>query len=155
MASRKKKRKESYLWSTLMIICAVCTLLIAVLVVVTVFFQIKKDASHLDNQKQETTTAELVIETEAVYGWVETEEGTKFKEEDGTFAKNMWKVWEDGLYYLNDNENHGKGQSGVYRRMDLSIFRNRPFIGYSDKFWLPGKNQRGRRNWKKEHGKRK
>lgn len=111
MASRKKKRKESYLWSTLMIICAVCTLLIAVLVVVTVFFQIKKDASHLDNQKQETTTAELVIETEAVYGWVETEEGTKFKEEDGTFAKNMWKVWEEGLYYLNDNEIMEKGRA--------------------------------------------
>lgn len=103
MASRKKKRKESYLWSTMMVICAICTLLVAVLVVATVFFKIKKDAWNPDKQVPETTTSEIVIETEAIYGWVETEQGTKFREEDGTFAKDTWKVWEDGLYYLNDN----------------------------------------------------
>ena len=78
MTSRKKKRKESYLWSTMMVICAVCTLLIAVLVVVTVFFKIKKDASGSDSLTQETTP-EIVIETEAIYGWVETDQGTKFR----------------------------------------------------------------------------
>lgn len=112
MTSRKKKRKESYLWSTMMVICAVCTLLIAVLVVVTVFFKIKKDASGSDSLTQETTP-EIVIETEAIYGWVETDQGTKFREEDGTFAKNVWKVWDDGLYYLNESEIMESGRSAA------------------------------------------
>lgn len=112
MTSRKKKRKESYLWSTMMVICAVCTLLIAVLVVVTVFFKIKKDASGSDNLTQETTP-EIVIETEAIYGWVETDQGMKFREEDGTFAKNVWKVWDDGLYYLNESEIMETGRSAA------------------------------------------
>ena len=75
-------------------------LLIAVLVVATVFFKIKKDAWNPDKQTQRQLTPEIVIETEAIYGWVETEQGTKFREEDGTFAKNAWKVWEDGLILL-------------------------------------------------------
>ncbi len=98
---RGKKKKETYLWNTIMVICAICTILLAVLVVVTVFNKIKKDSSQWEIG-EESTSSELVIETEAVYGWVETEEGTKFREEDGSFAQNTWKEWNQGLYYLNE-----------------------------------------------------
>ena len=102
MKNRKRKHKESYLWNTIMIICAVCTVLVAALVVATVFLQIRKGASQLEISK-ETDPAEIVIETEAVYGWVETEDGTRFREEDGTYAAGVWKEWNGNLYYLNDD----------------------------------------------------
>lgn len=101
MKNRRRKQKESYLWNTVMVICAVCTVLVAVFVVFTVFRQIKKDTESWE-LGEETTAAEIVIETEAVLGWVETDEGTKFREEDGTYAADSWKVWNGSLYYLND-----------------------------------------------------
>lgn len=111
MGSRKRRKKESYLWSTIMVICAIATILVAVLVVVTVFMKIKKDTSQWGNGEKETTVAEIVIETDAVYGWVETEDGVKFREESGEFAKNTWKLWNDSLYYINENEVMEEGGS--------------------------------------------
>lgn len=102
MKNRRRKQKESYLWNTIMVICAICTVLVAVFVVFTVFRQIKQDTSNWEIG-EETTAAEIVIETEAVLGWVETEDGTRYREEDGTFATNSWKEWNGNLYYLNDS----------------------------------------------------
>ena len=98
MKNRRRKQKESYLWNTIMVICAICTVLVAVFVVFTVFRQIKQDTSNWEIG-EETTAAEIVIETEAVLGWVETEDGTRYREEDGTFATNSWKEWNGNLYY--------------------------------------------------------
>ena len=91
--------------------CAIGTLIVAVLVIVTVFSMIKKDSTDREEKVEETTISPIVIETEAVYGWMETEQGTKFRENDGTFAKDTWKFWENGLYYLNENEIMEAGKS--------------------------------------------
>lgn len=108
---RRKKRKESYIWTAIMAACAIGTLIVAVLVIVTVFSMIKKDSTDREEKVEETTISPIVIETEAVYGWMETEQGTKFRENDGTFAKDTWKFWENGLYYLNENEIMEAGKS--------------------------------------------
>ena len=126
---RKKRRKESYLWTAVMVICAIGTLVVAVLVITTVFSMIKKDSIEREEQIEETTIPQIVIETEAIYGWVETEQGTKFRENDGSFAKDTWKFWENGLYYLNENEIMEAGKSvamdgWIYEFLDNGILKD-------------------------------
>lgn len=147
---RKKRRKESYLWTAVMVICAIGTLVVAVLVITTVFSMIKKDSIEREEQIEETTIPQIVIETEAIYGWVETEQGTKFRENDGSFAKDTWKFWENGLYYLNENEIMEAGKSvamdgWIYEFLDNGILKDiRLDSAYQGR--TPGEEETGKKS---------
>lgn len=148
--TNRKRKKESYLWTAVMVTCAIGTLIVAVLVISIVFSMIKKDSTEREEKAEETTIAPIIIETEAVYGWMETEQGTKFKENDGTFAKDTWKFWENGLYYLNENGIMEAGKSvfmdgWIYEFSENGILKDIQ-LDFSYKGKSPGEEETGKKS---------
>ena len=54
----------------------------------------------METTKESST--ELIIEAEEAYGWITDNQGSRYREDDGSFAKDSWKIWEDKLYYLKE-----------------------------------------------------
>lgn len=100
---KKQKLRTSYVWAGIMAVCALAAIFAAVWVVITVYEKIAGDSSEwvLESSTEETT--ELEVETEEIYGWVTDEGGSRYRENDGTFAIDTWKVWEGKLYYLKED----------------------------------------------------
>ncbi|MDO5416530.1 MAG: hypothetical protein Q4F29_04970 [Lachnospiraceae bacterium] len=111
-SKRKKNRRirASYVWAGLMSVCALAALFAAVWVVITVFEKIEGDSSQWALETSEAATENMEIETEEVYGWVTDDKGIRFREEDGTFAAAVWKLWENQLYYLKDDGYMAEGE---------------------------------------------
>ncbi len=104
--SRQRKRQSirtSYIWAGIMAICALAALFVAIWVVMTVYEKIAGDSSEWATGSYEEETTELAIEKEDVYGWITDDSGSRYREEDGSFASDSWKIWEGGLYYLKDD----------------------------------------------------
>lgn len=101
---RKKRRiRTSYIWAGIMAICALAALFAAIWVVITVYEKIAGDSSEWALETSTEESSEIEIETDEIYGWITDEGGTRYRETDGSFAVNEWKVWEDKLYYLKDD----------------------------------------------------
>lgn len=100
---RKQNIRYSYLWAGIMAVCAIAILFIAVWVVITVYEKIAGDSSEwaLESTTEEST--ELDVEAEEIYGWITDEKGSRYREDDGSFAADEWKIWENQLYYLDEN----------------------------------------------------
>lgn len=100
---RKKKIRTSYVWAGVMSVCALAALFVAVWVVITVYEKIAGDSKEwAQNEPTEQTTV-LEIDSQEVFGWITDESGSRFREDDGNFAVNSWKIWDDQLYYLKDD----------------------------------------------------
>lgn len=101
---RKKQRiRTSYIWAGIMAVCALAALFAAIWVVITVYEKIAGDSSEWALEASTEGSSEIEIETDEVYGWITDEDGTRYREADGSFAANAWKVWEDKLYYLKED----------------------------------------------------
>lgn len=101
---RKKHRvRTSYIWAGIMTVCALAALFAAIWVVITVYEKIAGDSSEWVTGSYEEETTELAIEKEDVYGWITDESGSRYREDDGSFAADSWKVWEGDLYYLKED----------------------------------------------------
>ena len=124
---RKKKIRTSYVWAGVMSVCALAALFVAVWVVITVYEKIAGDSKEwAQNEPTEQTTV-LEIDSQEVFGWITDESGSRFREDDGNFAVNSWKIWDDQLYYLKDDgymatdEVMISGQN-FYFRLDGALF---------------------------------
>ena len=100
---KKKKIRVSYLWAGVMSVCALAALFAAVWVVITVYEKIAGDSREWAKADPTAETTVLEIETEEIFGWITDESGSRYREEDGSFAANAWKIWDNKLYYLKED----------------------------------------------------
>lgn len=101
---RKRQRiRTSYIWAGIMAVGALAALFAAIWVVITVYEKIVGDSSEWAQNASMEQSSEIEIETDEVYGWITEEDGTRYRETDGSFAKDVWKIWEDKLYYLKED----------------------------------------------------
>lgn len=100
---KKQRIRASYVWAGVMSVCAVAILFIAVWVVITVYEKIAGDSAEWAQVASTEETSELEIAPEEIYGWITDGNGSRYREADGSFAANQWKIWEDKLYYLNND----------------------------------------------------
>ncbi|MCI9102622.1 MAG: hypothetical protein HFG47_04835 [Lachnospiraceae bacterium] len=99
----KSLRAVSYAWATVMAVCALAALFAAMWVVITVYEKIAGDSSEWIVETTKESSTELIIEAEEAYGWITDNQGSRYREDDGSFAKDSWKIWEDKLYYLKED----------------------------------------------------
>lgn len=100
---KKKRLRSSYLWAGVMSVCALAALFAAVWVVITVYEKIAGDSREWAEADPTEDTAVLEIETEEIFGWITDESGSRYREADGSFAANAWKIWDNKLYYLKED----------------------------------------------------
>lgn len=100
---KKQRIRASYVWAGVMSVCAVAVVFIAVWVVITVYEKIAGDSTEWAQMTSAEETSELEIDSEEIYGWITDGNGSRYREADGSFAVNQWKIWEDKLYYLNND----------------------------------------------------
>lgn len=100
---KKQNMRYSFLWAGIMTVCAIVILFVAVWVVITVYETIAGDSSEWGIEFSTEESTELDVEIEEVYGWITDENGSRYREDDGSFAANEWKIWENQLYYLDEN----------------------------------------------------
>lgn len=100
---RKRKIRTSYLWAAVMSVCALAALFAAVWVVITVYEKIAGDSEEWAKAESTAQTTELAIDSEEVFGWITDESGSRYREADGNFAVNSWKIWDNKLYYLKED----------------------------------------------------
>lgn len=93
----------SYIWAGIMVICALAALFAAIWVVITVYEKIAGDSSEWVLETSSDEPSESQTETEEAYGWITDENGSRYREEDGTFALDTWKIWQNKLYYLGED----------------------------------------------------
>ena len=86
-----------------MSVCALAALFAAVWVVITVYEKIAGDSREWAKADPTAETTVLEIETEEIFGWITDESGSRYREEDGSFAANAWKIWDNKLYYLKED----------------------------------------------------
>lgn len=113
MAIHKKRKNKnraavSYLWTGVMVLCALAALFIAIWVVIMVYEKIVGDSSEWIIQEEQSvndSTVDLTGESqdEERFGWITNEQGSRYRESDGRYAADVWKVWEDKLYYLKED----------------------------------------------------
>ena len=99
----KSLRAVSYAWAAVMAVCALAALFAAMWVVITVYEKIAGDSSEWIVETTKESSTELIIEAEEAYGWITDNQGSRYREDDGSFAKDSWKIWEDKLYYLKED----------------------------------------------------
>lgn len=102
---RKPQRTKavSYIWAGIMSICALAALFAAIWVVITVYEKIAGDSSEWVLETSSDRPSESQEETKEAYGWITDENGSRYREDDGTFALDTWKIWQNKLYYLNED----------------------------------------------------
>lgn len=100
---RKRKIRTSYLWAGVMSVCALAALFAAVWVVITVYEKIAGDSGEWAMRESTEETTTLSIDSEEVFGWITDESGSRYREDDGSFATNAWKIWDNKLYYLKED----------------------------------------------------
>lgn len=100
---RKRKLRTSYLWAGVMSVCALAALFAAVWVVITVYEKIAGDSGEWAKMESTEESATLAIDSEEIFGWITDESGSRYREADGSFAANSWKIWENQLYYLKED----------------------------------------------------
>ena len=99
----KSLRAVSYAWAAVMAVCALAALFAAMWVVITVYEKIAGDSSEWIVETTKESSTELIVEAEEAYGWITDNQGSRYREDDGSFAKDSWKIWEDKLYYLKED----------------------------------------------------
>lgn len=99
----KNLRTASYAWAAVMAVCALAALFAAMWVVITVYEKIAGDSSEWIVETTKESSTELIIEAEEAYGWITDNQGSRYREDNGSFAKDSWKIWEDKLYYLKED----------------------------------------------------
>ncbi|HIQ74582.1 MAG TPA: DUF5050 domain-containing protein [Candidatus Cottocaccamicrobium excrementipullorum] len=106
MSSRRRRKGQrirvSYIWAGIMTAGALAALFAAIWVVITVYEKIAGDSTEWAASSAEETS-EIVIDEDPVYGWVSDSQGSRYLNEDGSYAANQWMVWEGNLYYLKED----------------------------------------------------
>lgn len=107
MAGRRRKKKDTPVKTVVLAVAAALVLIFAVFVVLRVVNKIKTDYNSLDDTVAVSTEA-LTVEggqEKEEYGWILTEEGYRYRFEDGSFAEDSWQEI-DGLLYRFDGDGY-------------------------------------------------
>lgn len=121
MGSKKKNTKRNVSNGNIfMIISAIAAVIMAIGVMVFVFHKIVSEDFNWQPIETETTPPETIfsIDNDDILGWIKTEEGYKFREDDKSFAADVWKEEDGKLYYIRENELMAVGEMA----MDGQIF---------------------------------
>lgn len=100
---KKKKFRSSYIWAGTMAVCALAALFAAVWVVINVYEKIAGDSQEWVKMTSVEETTTIEINPEEIYGWITDSTGSRYREDDGSFASNAWKIWNGHLYYLKED----------------------------------------------------
>lgn len=102
--SRRRKKKDSSVKVFFLALFAIVIMVCAVSVILRVYQKISRDYENLENKRPAETIQETVaIDSEDTVGWISEDGGYKYRNEDGSWAKDEWKVI-DGLLYRFDEE---------------------------------------------------
>ncbi len=104
MRSRRRKKKESPAKAVFLALLAIFVMVCAVSVVLGVYQKIKENYESLEQGKPAQTLQETVaIDSDDVTGWISSEEGYRYRNEDGSFAEDEWKEIGGYLYRFDES----------------------------------------------------
>lgn len=104
MRSRRRKKKDSSVKVVFLSLIAIVVMICAVSVILNVYQKISSDYKNLEQLGEEETIQETVaIDTDDTIGWISEEGGYRYRNEDGSFAKDEWKAIDGLLYRFDEN----------------------------------------------------
>ena len=110
-SSRRRKKKDSPAKVIFLALFAIVVMVCAVSVILSVYQKISRDYENLENRKPSETIRETVaIDSEDTVGWISEDGGYKYRNEDGSWAMDEWKVIDGLLYRFDENEMLRQGE---------------------------------------------
>lgn len=111
MKSRRRKKKDSPVKVIFLALFAIVVMVCAVSVILSVYHKISRDYENLENMRPTETMQETVaIDSGDTVGWISEDGGYKYRNEDGSWAKDEWKVIDGLLYRFDENEMLKQGE---------------------------------------------
>ena len=111
MKSRRRKKKDSPVKVIFVALFAIVVMVCAVSVILSVYHKISRDYDNLENMRPKENMQETVaIDSGDTVGWISEDGGYKYRNEDGSWAKDEWKVIDGLLYRFDENEMLKQGE---------------------------------------------